>query len=458
MTPKIGLTEKFGYGAFSVSCNIVVQFVSTFILFYYTDVFGISPAIAGAIVSFGVIWDGINDPLIAHFADNHRFRNGERVRPYMLYASIPLAIIMILMFSAFEIPQGLKPVYGVAIYVVFYSLTTFLRLPSYAMPILATAERKDRLSINTFVSGGASLGGVLASVLCWPLVRLFSGINMDGSMINPRSGFPITAAVIGVIVIAGALFSYFTSKERVRSHNKNEVNLSLLKSFKTVMSDYNFRWNTAFSTLYFINNTLLTVTLIYYCTYVYNKPGLTTMVMAIFAVGSIVALPFIKRLDKKLGRRRAMMLGALLIIISKIPFIIFPFSVFTMYFNALIMGLSVALNIVTFSTTRAEVADHIEFVNNRRIDSMVINFMGFLNKCGTSLTTLAIGFALQIAGYQANLPNQPQAVTTVLVAIIGWVSLAFSGIMLLCASKITIEETVSKMHKAEALASEGESV
>lgn len=453
-TPRIGLTEKLGYGALSVSCNIVIQFVSTFILFFYTDVFGIAPAIAGAIISFGVIWDGINDPLIAHFADNHRFRNGERVRPYMLYASIPLSVIMILMFSTFQIPEGLKPVYGVATYVVFYSLTTFLRLPSYAMPILATSERQDRLSINTFASGGASLGGVLASVLCWPLVRLFSGINKDGTMINPHSGFPITAAVIGVIVIAGALFSYFTSQERVRPQNKGEAKLSLLKSFKIVMSNYNFRWNTAFSTLYFVNNALLTATLVYYCTYVYNKPGLTTMVMAVFAIGSIIALPFIKKLDKKLGRRRAMMLGAILIIISKIPFIIYPYSVVTMYFNALIMGLSVALNIVTFSTTRAEVADHIEFVNNRRIDSMVINFMGFLNKCGTSLTTLAIGLTLQIAGYQANIPNQPQAVTTALIVIIGWASLAFSAIMLLCASKITIEETVVKMNNS--LAAQGD--
>lgn len=443
---KIGLAEKLGYGSFSISCNIVVQFVSTFILFYYTNVFKISPAIAGAIVSFGVIWDGINDPLIAHYTDNHRFKNGERVRPYMLYICLPLAITTIFMFIPFNMPQNLKPFYGILIYVIFYSFTTFLRLPSYAMPILATSDRQERISINTYTSGGASLGGVLASVLCWPLVRIFSGVDSNGEMINAKLGFPLAAAVIGVIVIFGALFSYFTSRERVMPKNDNEEKLPLHKSFVIVMKNYNFRWNTAFSTLYFINNALLTSTIVYYCTYIFNDSGLTTYVMAAFAVGSIVALPFIKRLDKAIGRRKAMMLGAALIFISKIPFLIFPLNIFAMYSNAFIMGLSVALNIVTFSTTRAEVADHVEHQNNRRIDSMVINFMGFLNKCGTSLTTLIIGISLQFSGYNANLKIQPESVTTTLIILIGWVSLAMSIIMYFCASKITIEETVQQMN------------
>ncbi|MEL7606830.1 MAG: MFS transporter [Sedimentibacter saalensis] len=451
---KISLAEKLGYGSFSISCNIVVQFVSTFILFYYTNVFKISPAVAGAIVSFGVIWDGINDPLIAHFADNHRFKNGERVRPYMLYICAPLAITTILMFMPFNMPQNMKPFYGMFIYVVFYSFTTFLRLPSYAMPILATSDGMERISINTYTSGGASLGGVLASVLCWPLVRIFSGVDTNGDMINPSRGFPLAAAVIGVFVIAGALFSYFTSRERVKPKNENEEKLSLGKSFTIVMKNYNFRWNTAFSTLYFVNNALLTSTLVYYCSYVFKDSGLTTYVMAAFAVGSIIALPFIKRLDKALGRRRAMMLGAALIFISKIPFLIFPMNVFAMYVNAFIMGLSVALNIVTFSTTRAEVADHVEYENNRRIDSMVINFMGFLNKCGTSITTLIIGISLQMAGYNADLKIQPQSVTTTLIGLIGWMSIAMSVVMFYCASKITIEETVKQMSREKELAAE----
>jgi len=446
---KIGFGEKLGHGAFSISCNIVIQFVVTFVLFFYTDVFGIPPAAAGMILAVGMVWDGLTDPIVANFSDNRRFKNGDRVRPLMKYVCVPLTIVTIIIFTPIALSPTLSIVYCLIIYLMYDSLTTLLRLPSFALPTLATNDQPDRLSLNTYISGGATLGAVLASVLCWPLVRLFSGTDAAGNLVNPQIGFPLTAAVIGGFVIGGSLWCYFTSKERVRPKKEDEEKLNLLRSFKLVITNHNFRWNAGFSTLYFVNNSLLTTTLVYYCIYVFNDPGLVTLVMAIFAIGSILALPVIRRIDQKLGRRRAMMLGAFLIIISKIPFVLFPYNVITMYINAFIMGLSVALNIVTFSVTRAEVADHIEHVHNRRIDSMVVNFNGLANKCGTALTILAIGLVLQFSGYQAHLSVQPQSVTTSLIGIIGWAPIVLSAVMLFCASKITIEDVVNQMNMEE---------
>ena len=442
---KIGILEKLGYGSFTVSVNIISQFVSTFILFYYTDVFGLSPALAGIVLAIGVIWDGVNDPLIAFIADNRRFKNGELARPYMLYICVPLAIITVLVFTPVDMPMYLKATYAVLLYLVFDTLSTLLRLPSYTLSTLATPDQQDRLSINTFVSGGATLGAVLAGVLCWPLVRTFSGLTDAGELINPQRGFPIAAAVIGLVIIAGSLFSYFTSKERVKPKNEVEDKMPLLRSFKLTLSNYNFRWNTAFSTLYFVNNALMTTSLVYYCTYVFRDSGAVTLIMAVFAIGSLVALPAVKKINNVLGRRKAMMLGAGLILVSKIPFVIFPLNIIAMYVYAFVTGLSVALNIVAFSTTRAEVADHIEFVNNRRIDSMVINFMGFFNKCGTSLSILFIGLILEWTGYQANLSVQPPSVTTALIIIMGWAPIILSAVMLLCGAKITIEKVLEEM-------------
>ena len=442
---KIGFGEKLGHGAFSVSCNLVIQFVVTFVLFFYTDVFGIPPAAGGMILAVGMVWDGITDPIVANFSDNRRFKNGERIRPLIKYVCLPLTIAIIFMFTPFSLGPIASIVYCLILYLMYDTLTTLLRLPSFALPILATNDQPARLSLNTYISGGATIGAVLASVLCWPLVRLFSGLDADGNLLNPQIGFPLTAAVIGALIIGGSMWCYFTSKERVRPKEEDEEKLSLLRSFKIAATNHNFRWNAAFSTLYFVNNALLSTTLVYYVIYVLHDGGLVTVVMGIFAIGSILALPVIKKIDRRLGRRKAMMLGAILIISSNIPFVILPFSVVTMIIKAFIMGLSVALNIVTFSVTRAEVADHIEYVHNRRIDNMVVNFQGLVNKCGTALTVLGIGLVLQFTGYDANLSVQPQSVTTGLIAIMGWTPIVLSTVMLFCASKITIEDVVAKM-------------
>ena len=447
---KLGIAEKLGYGGHHLASNMVVFFVNSYFMFYLTDVYGIPPAIAGAIFAIGVVWDGINDPLIAHFADNRRFKSGECTRPFMLYTCLPLAVSTVLLFTPFEMPLIMKVIYCIVIYIIFDTATTFYRLPGFVMPVIASADQRDRLSINAYVSGGGSLGGALATVMCWPLVIMFSkGTDSIGKLINPQRGFPVTSVIIGGILIVLALYSYFTARERIKPKLDADDKLSLFKSFKLTIQDYNFRWNTVFSTIYFICNTLMVTMVVYYSTWVLKDAATNIIIMAVFITGSITALPFVKKVSIKLGRRKAMMLGALLILAGKIPFVIFPSIAMVMYVNAFITGLSVALNIVSFSTTRAEVADNIEAVSGRRIDGMVVNFNGFFNKCGTSLTTLAIGLVLQFAGYDAGLSQQPPQVTTAIVGIMGWAAIAFAILMFFCARKITIEDVVKKLNNGD---------
>jgi len=125
---KLNLPEKLGYGGHHVASNLIVYFVNAYILFYFTDVYGIPPGIAGMILALGVIWDGINDPLIAHFADNRRFKSGESTRPFMLYTCLPLAIASVLLFTPFNLPPVIKIIYCIVIYIIFDTAVTFYRL------------------------------------------------------------------------------------------------------------------------------------------------------------------------------------------------------------------------------------------------------------------------------------------------------------------------------------------
>lgn len=84
-TEKLSTMEKLGFGVFSCSNNIVYQFKNLYYLFFLTEVLHISMATAGTTLSLGIVWDAINDPLVGYYAVNHRFRNGERVRPFALY-------------------------------------------------------------------------------------------------------------------------------------------------------------------------------------------------------------------------------------------------------------------------------------------------------------------------------------------------------------------------------------
>ena len=59
--PHLPVGRILGYAAGDAGCNIAFQMTGLFLLVFYTDVVGISPAHAGNIFLFVKIWDALAD-------------------------------------------------------------------------------------------------------------------------------------------------------------------------------------------------------------------------------------------------------------------------------------------------------------------------------------------------------------------------------------------------------------
>ena len=94
--------EKFGFLTFSTASNVVYQFKSIYYLFFLTNILKIDVLVAGAILTIGTIWDAVNDPLIGFWSVNHKFKNGERCRPFALWFALPWAVSVVLLFCDFK--------------------------------------------------------------------------------------------------------------------------------------------------------------------------------------------------------------------------------------------------------------------------------------------------------------------------------------------------------------------
>ena len=444
---KIKIKEKLGFGVLAGSENMTAGFVSTFILFFYTNVLGIQPAVGGMITSLSVIWDAINDPLIANFADNHYFRNGERIRPYMICIPVPMTMCLLLMFSVFNVGVTARTVIAFAIYLLFVTLKTFERLPMYAMPQLATADISQRISINTFVSGGATLGSVLASLALWPVVRGFAGLDADGNMINPQKGFLIAAGIIGFVLIVCYAYCFLVTKERVIPEKTERTRI--VDAIAQLIKNYDFRWNLAFTCCYVVINTISTSVLVYYCSAVIRNEGAVTPVMAAFVLASLLTLPFVGKIHAKLGRRKSMMLGAGLILLGQLVFWINRYSLIHMFVYSFLLGISVPLNIVMYATNRADITDIQAYkTGGKRIDSMVHNASGFVEKAANALVIAAIGWVLQFAHYDGNLSVQPESAVKAIVGLLSVGVLIAAVIMLFAASRIRVEEHLKEARES----------
>src|SRR4030067_3644648 len=96
---KLSVKEKVGYSLGDVASCIFFQSFILFLLYFYTDVFGISAVAAGTMFLVTRIWDAVNDPMMGAIADRTNSRWG-KFRPWVLITAIPFGIIGVLMFTA----------------------------------------------------------------------------------------------------------------------------------------------------------------------------------------------------------------------------------------------------------------------------------------------------------------------------------------------------------------------
>ena len=90
MKNSVTFREKIGYGFGDMASSMFWKIFGMYLLFFYTKVFGITPAAAGTMFLVTRIWDSLNDPIMGLLADRTRSRWG-RYRPYLLWGAFPFA-------------------------------------------------------------------------------------------------------------------------------------------------------------------------------------------------------------------------------------------------------------------------------------------------------------------------------------------------------------------------------
>ncbi|MDR2647378.1 MAG: glycoside-pentoside-hexuronide (GPH):cation symporter [Oscillospiraceae bacterium] len=438
---KVRFLEKFGFGMFGVSNNIVYQFRGIHYLFFLTNALRMDTFWAGMVLTIGTIWDAVNDPLIGFYTVNRKFRSGERVRPYAFWYAIPWAVTVILLFSDFGLSGMAQVAAAVIVYILFEVFNTFVAIPYNSMAGLATPLDSERRSINVYRNLGAGGGSVIGGVAALPLLKLFGGLDTDGNLIAETGtrGFFLVTLVLAVIIIAGSGFHYATTRERVRQQAEDEKKLSLKQVAVMLFRCKSWVLNTVYIVCYGTINLLLMSCLNYYATYVLHSTEKATIVMLAYLVGSLIASFLVSAVDKKLGRRKTMTFAAGISIVGKFWFVANPFSVGAIFVNAFTVGIAITFAFVLFNTNRNNIVDIIESKHGRRIDSMIASTDNLASKLAVALATQLLTIALSRAGHDPSLPVQPDAVITAINLMLGWIPLIASIIMALVAWFMPIE-------------------
>lgn len=176
MTEKLSFKEKFAYALGDASANIAWRGVASFLIIFYTDVFGMTPATVGLLMMIARFGDGVSDVAMGIIGDRTNSKHG-KFRPWILWTAIPLGIILSLLFTTPDWSMEWKIAYAYVTYILFTLIYTANNIPYGALMAVMTDDDKERTSIGSYRMTGAFAGGMIVQGSLLFLVSYFGNIN-----------------------------------------------------------------------------------------------------------------------------------------------------------------------------------------------------------------------------------------------------------------------------------------
>ena len=403
---KLSVATKMKYGVGDFGMAVVTAMLQFSMLFYYTDVVGVKPGLAGTAMLVGKItWDLINDTLFGYLEDKTKSRWGKR-RPYLIFGALPFALSF---WGVFSIPKGLgDTAYFFLIigsFILFDTFHTLTATAYSAMTAEITEDYNERTSLSTYrmvfsVIGyiaGAGVSGVLADVYS----KAFG--------VTVAQGWSLVALTFGVLggismLIPGLFLKYEPAVESKPSE---------LPPFKSILSTFKnkpFVMYVIITSIMSISFTMVTTMLNYYIAHRLDmeESGLLIMLammgtLAIFLVPCGIIM-------NKIGKAKAYALGLTIASAALIVVFLLPGGPNPMIFLlAAIAGLGFSAQWVCPHSMIPDVIEYDELMTGERREGVYYGVHATSGKITGALASAACGWGLELGNYVDNLqPGEVQ--------------------------------------------------
>lgn len=214
----IGIREKIGYGFGDMASSMFWKLFGSYLMIFYTDVFGMPAAVVGTMFLITRVWDSAFDPIIGIIADRTQSRWG-KFRPYLLYLAIPFAVIGVLTFTTPDFSDGGKVIYAYFTYSLMMMVYSAINVPYASLLGVMSPESKDRNMLSTYRMTFAYIGSFIALLLFMPMVNRFSMGH------DEQHGWMMSVIVIAVLCALLFYGCFAWTTERVKPIKKQQNSL-----------------------------------------------------------------------------------------------------------------------------------------------------------------------------------------------------------------------------------------
>jgi GPH family glycoside/pentoside/hexuronide:cation symporter len=412
-----------------------------YFLFFLTDVAGIRPGIAGTLLLVVRIWDGVNDPLIGALSDRTRSRFGRR-RPFILAGLLPMAAFYALLWWVPPVASaGGRALYYLAIYFLFDLFYTLVVGPYTALTPELSLDTDERTSIVAYRMGISIVVGLLAAIAL-PFV-----FDAAPSM---REGFAWAGGGLALLSLAPYLLIVAVIRERPEFQTRKS--LGVRASIFSVLRNRPFWIALLVGWVSWLAIGVVEAVFAYYVIYWTGIPEEdSAIVLATILASATLFLPVVNWLATRFEKKWAFVIctltwAALHVALWWIP----RQAPVPVYVIAFLAGLGVASAHVLPAAMGADVLESVEVQSGERQEGVYGGLSGLIQKLGTSVALLGIGWILDLTGYLPGGAEQSEAALAGIRALVSWIPASLLLVSVWAAAAFPITRAIHRQLALEA--------
>ena len=392
---KLNLKTRLGYGIGDIAICLYWSGVGLYLLYFYTDVVGISPSLAGLIYGLGMFWDAITDPFMGYVAERTRTKWGV-YRPYLLFGNIPLALSFILLFWVPPLEGGALFFFLLFANLLHRTCFTLVSVPFSSLTPRITSDSQERTNLTGFRMLGAQTGTNLMALLAFPIIFWVGG--EDESL-----GFVVLACVAGLTALGIHAITFLTVKEPENDQGIERVGGSLSEAARAIGKNGPF-WLVfsatlivGITTIFFGNN------LIYYTKYALNLHEHQGTILFTSGIVAFLSIPIWWIISNNIGKKLTWLISSSITLIALLVFYLYKIdTLMELLFLVAFIGFGSGAGGILFWSMLPDTIEYGEVRTGVRSESSLYGFMTFAQKGSIAFAIIILGIVLDFIGFQAN--------------------------------------------------------
>jgi GPH family glycoside/pentoside/hexuronide:cation symporter len=394
---KLSPGKKIGYAIGDFGNNFSWSFISSFLLYFWTDCMGIGAGIAGTIMGVSRIWDAINDPIIGRASDMTKSKHG-RYRPWIIWFTIPLAVCNVLCFTNWGFTSDtVKVVYAFVTFFTLVLLYTCVNVPYSAMEASVTLDAKERGSLATYRLFFAYMAATIIGYGSQYFIGAFGGENAS-------KGYMLTAIMYSCIMVVAHIICFKNTHEVVMvAHEK----VSVKENFKALKGNVPVIILSAGFLVYGLFYYGRSAVTLYYFTYNGNNALAYATYSLINLVFSVVGIVCLGTFSKKLKNKATVpMIGFLVVGIVTIAHYWLdpstPGGLTIIYVLTAVIGFFMGMTTTMIYGMVPDTTEYTQLKYGIRASGFISAFVNFFLKVGMAIGTTGVGLIMAATGFIAN--------------------------------------------------------